>query len=700
MPSPESSQGPTPSRPAKRSRSAKKSRRARPAQDTAPPRDTPPDPDTAPDPDAERAADAVPDPDAAPAADVTPDPDPDAAPAADVDPDPAPEPDAAPDDADTGAEPADAADDDVPVLVTPRPATVDDLLARTVADRTRLTFRLLRHLRAEHRREAAGNAAFAAYAVVIGLLVYGGALLPWLRRLSGGQQHATDATQLANAAPPALVALVLLGMLAVARDALWRGPVTLPVPAASWLLPLPIDRGRLLRPRLRTQLLLGVGVGAIFGAAIAVTLVTGGLAAGRFWPLLGAAAGSFAAVGLLSIGLGALIERYRTADRLVRVLSPIVVLVALALAVQSGLGWYGHPLDALVRAETWSGPWGWATQPLLAVTAGDTGTRTGSAVPGIAPAHPSRTAGTLAVSGWPVALLLLVAVALAVAVVAMLIAPGVPARTVRRRARSVAGFAVGLATMNPRAAALEVREARGRPVRALRLPRPHRAELIVAWRDATALLRAPSRLAWSVLLTAVGFLLLALSLGAGNLYLSLALLAAGLVAGYLAAAQLTEPARLDADDPRRAGGLPYSFDALATRHVVVPLVIAGVLAELGAVVAVLLTGSLVALLVPVVSVPALVAAALVSAYRGPVPAAAMTGADTPLGNIGMVTIVGWYLAGPLVAIVLLLPPMHLILGRPAGSSAVEYLIWGLLVAAILLWWAVRRSRARAADIHP
>jgi apolipoprotein N-acyltransferase len=68
--------------------------------------------------------------------------------------------------------------------------------------------------------------------------------------------------------------------------------------------------------------------------------------------------------------------------------------------------------------------------------------------------------------------------------------------------------------------------------------------------------------------------------------------------------------------------------------------------------------------------------------------------------MGMVTVGAWYAAGPLVAVVLLLPPMHLILGRPTGSSAIEYVLWGLLVAAILLWWSVRRAKARAADTHP
>ncbi|GAA3519847.1 DUF6297 family protein [Actinocatenispora rupis] len=562
-----------------------------------------------------------------------------------------------------------------PVLTTPRPEPVDTLDRATVAARTRETLALLRRLRRAHLREQAGSAAFAAYATAIGLLVYGGALLPWLRRLSAGQQQTTDAAVLGAAAPPALIALTLLLFVAVLRDALWRGPVTVPVPAASWLLPLPIDRGRILRPRLRNQLVIGAVGGAVLGVAVAVALTTGGLAVGRFGPLLGASAGGFAAAGVLSFGVSALVERYQRAARLVRLLAPVAVLVAVALGVQAGLAAYGHDLPVLVRVETWTGPWGWAVQPVLAVT--------GPVVP-----------------GWPVGFALLVVAALAAAVVAMVVCPGVSGRTLRIRARSVAGFTAGLTTLNPRAAALEIRAARSRPARTLRLPRPHHPRLIIPWRDATALVRSPSRPAWAVLLTAVGFLLIRLSTGAANLYLSLALLAAGLVAGYLAAAQLTEPARLDADDPRRAGSLPYAFDRLALRHVVVPLVVAGVLAEVCAVVAVALTGSVTALLVPVICVPALVFAALVSAYRGPVPAAAMNGPDTPAGNLGMVTVVAWYVAGPLVAVVLLLPPMHLTLGAHAPGSVLNYVLWGLAVAAILAFWSVRRAHNRANDIHP
>jgi hypothetical protein len=164
-------------------------------------------------------------------------------------------------------------------------------------------------------------------------------------------------------------------------------------------------------------------------------------------------------------------------------------------------------------------------------------------------------------------------------------------------------------------------------------------------------------------------------------------------------AQLVEPARLDADDPRRAGHLPYRFDRLALRHAVLPLVLAGVLAEAGTAVVAGLTGSPVVLAVPPLALPALVAAALVSAYRGPVPASVQLGADTPLGNTGLLQVAGWYAAGPLTATILLLPPAHAVIGRtPAPQTLLNYVLWGLAVAALLTFWAVRRASKRAASV--
>ncbi len=569
-------------------------------------------------------------------------------------------------------------DSDTITDIVEQPASAVDAEpdAASVAARTRATFALLRRLRRDHRREQASSMAFTAYVSVIALFVYGGLLLPWLRRLSHAQHHTQHADRLLAAAPPALVAVVLLLLLAVLRDALWRGPVTLPLPSASWLLPLPIDRGRLLRPRLRAQLIVGAGGGAVLGAVLAVVLATGGASGDGFWPLLGSAVLSFALTGLLAFGAATLVERYPGAGRLVRLLAPAVVTVALALAVQSALSWTGHDLALLGSVETWTGPWGWAVQPVLAGAGASAG-------------------------GWQVALAGLAVLAVVLVVLAVRVCASIPGSTIRARARSMSGVSAGLTTLNPRAAAMEVRAARSGPVRALRLPRPHHAGLAVPWRDATALIRTPSRPAWAAVLTAVAFLFIALSVIANGLYLSLALLAGGLIAGYLAVTQLTEPARLDADDPTRAGHLPYPFDRLALRHAIVPLAVAGVLAEAGAAVGAALTGSPVPLLLPLVSVPALVAAAMVSAYRGPVPGALMLGMETPAGNTGLLNVIGWYAAGPLVAVVLLLPPMHIVANTHAApGTLVNYVLWGLAVAAILTFWAQRRATARVTATRP
>ena len=54
-----------------------------------------------------------------------------------------------------------------------------------------------------------------------------------------------------HAAPAGLTALALLVFLVLLRDALWRGPVTLPQATVDWLLDTPVSRRRLLRPRFR-----------------------------------------------------------------------------------------------------------------------------------------------------------------------------------------------------------------------------------------------------------------------------------------------------------------------------------------------------------------------------------------------------------------------------------------------------------------
>ncbi|MGP4084210.1 hypothetical protein [Streptomyces sp. KR55] len=164
----------------------------------------------------------------------------------------------------------------------------------------------------------------------------------------------------------------------------------------------------------------------------------------------------------------------------------------------------------------------------------------------------------------------------------------------------------------------------------VRLPFPRRAGLLVPWRDTTALLRAPGRLLWAVVWAAVAVALV----GLDDVPAPVTLMA--LPAGYLAAAQLAEPARLEADDLRRSAQLPWTAAGLALRHGLVPA--AGLLAlfVLGPAVAGAAGLWSDRLLVLPALAPALVGAALVSAYRGTVPVHLMTGSMTPLGGHGAV----------------------------------------------------------------
>ena len=90
-----------------------------------------------------------------------------------------------------------------------------------------------------------------------------------------------------HALPAGLTALALLVLLMLVRDALWRGPVTVPGATVDWLLGTLVDRRRLLRPSgsgcpRPARSLAGAAVG-IAPAAALVALGLGGRDAGT-WP--------------------------------------------------------------------------------------------------------------------------------------------------------------------------------------------------------------------------------------------------------------------------------------------------------------------------------------------------------------------------------------------------------------------------------
>ncbi len=550
-------------------------------------------------------------------------------------------------------------------------------------DSTTFTLRTLRQMRRRHLRERATETASIVYMTALALAIYGGGVYHQLSTLaeSGGAPASQGRGLLAAA--PALVAVHLVALLALSRDATWRGPVTLSPPAVSWLLPMPIDRGKLVRPRFRLSAMTTVLGGAAAGVLEALVL---GASIGVPVPrLIGPAVGAGALLGLLAAALTGLVVRHPGAARAVRLATPPVVIATLGLAVTAYLAWSKRPVGTITDVVEWSGPWGWGAQPLL--TAAGHAALPGSASPGPALPAAARTATVLALAG----------LGLAGLVAADRSIGSIPGASLRARSATMARLTGSTMALDPRGLALTARSAAatGRARRRWRLPYPRRAWLAVPWRDATALLRSPSRLAWAAALVCTAYLLGGIAGHENRGVVALAAVAGALTAGYLAAAQLIEPARIDADDPRRAANLPYPFARLALRHAIVPATLLAGFGLVGAAVSAVVAGSPAAAGVTLLAAPALVAGALVSAYRGPIPGALWLGVETPMGSSAGPQILVWYLAAPVVTVVLLLAPAsHLLLSRAAPGRWAPDIVWGFAVAGALLYWASRRAHSR------
>ncbi len=528
---------------------------------------------------------------------------------------------------------------------------------------------LLRTLRAPHRRNRAGQIGFAVYCTLLILVVWGvtpsfGLFL----QSSMGADYTGHGPALLAALPSGIAAVALATLLLAARDGLWRGPVIPPRATADWLLPQPVQPRRVLRPWfwLSCALAAAPGVVAAGGAMVALGLTTRtGLLAAFGWCLLGGVC-----VPLLATCAGLAVELNDRAAALVRRFTPALTLLVLLLAAQSALAAQGHRIGWLERVELWSGPWGWAGLAALA------------------PTHAAQPGGWLAA----VPLVLLTAFCLVLADRAC--GRIVPAR-LRERARTAAGVMAALRTVELRAARLAVTSAApGARQRRLRLPAPRAAWLVVPWRDALALLRSPARLGRSVLL-AVPASLCAVLAHAASGAACYAATALALVFGYLAVAQLLEPARIETDDVRRASWSPYPFADLMLRHAIVPTVLGVLLALLGAGGALLAgIGGPQVWLAPA-AVPALVGAGLVNACRGVIRQDLMMGSSqTPGAGAGPFLFAAWYAAGPAVAVLVLIMPFTHALTGGSADTLLTAVAWSLVLAALLLTWA----RGRAAKL--
>jgi hypothetical protein len=426
-------------------------------------------------------------------------------------------------------------------------------------------------------------------------------------------------------------------------------------------------------------MVLGVVLAALAGSVGALVLHGYGLGAlGRLWLASAVAA---VLVGVLGQGVAALVERSPGLAVLTLRWSPWLVGVAIAgfglgVAAARGTG-----LGGLDQVVLWSGPWGWSSQLLVHASGG-------------------------AAAGWPAALVLLVAASAAAAGAGYAAVPGIPARGLRQRAATASSVGAAVFLGEFRDAHLAVRETSRGALRrrSLRLPR-HRA-LAVAWRDLTAMSRSLTALAWAVPFLGIVVLALHVATAAHSGARTLIPVTFAVLAGYVAALQLVEPARLDADDPRRTRWSPYPAAGLARRHAVVPsalLMAVGVVAAavgspwLGA------RHAVIAAAAAVVLSPLLVAAALVSAYRGRVPLHLMfSGGDLGFGPTGPILLMVWYLYGPLVALLTgqaALAPLTTAWRHgtaPLAPIVDAVLLAAIATAAVLLWTGKRAGNRQQA----
>ncbi|MER5546322.1 DUF6297 family protein [Streptomyces sp. NPDC002589] len=379
----------------------------------------------------------------------------------------------------------------------------------------------------------------------------------------------------------------------------WMGPVLLTGYEVTWLLPLPGDRGRMLRPRL----LAGLGVAAVTGVVAAVPLAAIAEAAtGEASPAaVVAAVPTAVAAALLAAATGVVTQARPGWSRVVRVGAAVVAVLGAGTAAAAG-SW-----PELGRVVAASGPWGWA----------------GWAVAEAAQSHLGQAATLTAV---------VAGCATVVLTHAFRLLGSLPAAELAARARHGARAGQGAALLDLRGIALVAqtvaRAGRGRSRFSLRVPSGG-AWLVLLWRDVTALLRRPARVVAAIVWSAAGVLLLHLmqqwghspnrpTISAPQAALFGWILVMPL---YLAASALSEGARQDTDNLTRTRLLPFAPHTVALSHFIVPTAALAVLGPIAAWITCKVAGlpgsdwHLWAL-TTTVGAPAAVGAALMTAYRG------------------------------------------------------------------------------------
>ena len=538
--------------------------------------------------------------------------------------------------------------------------------SQPAVDSTEFTLAYLRVLRRGQHRADTRQSLYVLYCVTVIGAIWA---VPYLAAAAVAAQeqslHGPVADRALAGLPPVLAVLLAGILLISARAACWRGPVLLGEPAVGWLVPQPVSRAKLLLPALRrTALITGAG-GAVLGALAGFALQA--VTSTPWWATTAAGLWCGGTTALGCTALRALVQRHqehltRAGAREFLVLRGGVVL--LAVLAGCAAAW---ELTALGWLLLWAGPWGWPGLPLAAAS----GLLQDGLPVWVAIAGVLLSGGCLALLGW----------------YAYRATPAVPARVLRLQSRlafqlTAALYAFDLGGARHLTHGVYQRRTR----RVWRPPPPGTRWLLVPWRDLLALLRAPGRFGSALLWAVAGVLAWRLAREwTGELGVLATLLA--LAASYRAATRAALGAELTGTDPRRSGPLPWTHAQLASRHAVLPTVVLVVGILVGAGGCAVIGHGHPATLALLAAVPSCVAAALVSAYRGSMPAHQLIGTETGFGNTAALNVTLWHSRGPLTLLSLTAPVYLLPLAWPLVLG------WLGVTALGLLWWARKRAGA-------
>ena len=467
--------------------------------------------------------------------------------------------------------------------------------------------------------------------------------------IGGPFVYGTASAALSEVATPRSVriwgpSLALVAMLAVMRWGAVQGPVVFSVADITHLLGAPLRRAELVLGRLIRGLVIWTGAAATVGALVVVGV------AGHHRGVDAVRAAGFvvaiAILGLLGVAGAALVAGSERVDRATRRAAwPSV-------AVAAGLVGIADSSPAGRHVALWSGPWGWAVQPL---------------------------AGTAA--AWPLAVVLLAALTAVATALALRRRDVTPTERHLLRAEARNGAVAAIYSMNARYVRRSLTAVSAGPVAARganRLRTPRSPRLAIAWRDAIAVLAVPQRLGEALVLAGGGTVVCLVN-GAHPVAVG-----AGALTIYAGASRLLEPLRSETDQPGRARVLLRApIGRVLVQHALVPLVVVAT-GALVAIAGTAVAGALpdhggAAALLALFATPSITLCAALSSRRGgvlPPSLLAATYGDASGMSLGLVF--GWIVLWPVVAAAATAAPIGVIVHNGPSALPQFVIVLGLL----------------------